>query len=297
MSESPVDESFLIAAGYHGSEFCGSQIQPMDVTVQGEIQEAVQDLGWAHRGTVRVSSRTDSGVSARMNLIDLQLDSELMQQLDANMVLRALGDRVSSNLCLWGAVKRNSNIPVRVASSRTYLYRLDMIPGWNPGADPDKLERACELFIGNHDFSAFSRPDQDRTPIRTVDDCRLWRRPDGYVIGLVISAESFLWNQVRKVASCLMRVSNDDVGPTEIQQALSFPETARDFGRAPADALVLWQIDHKDAPESWSSELPSTATIPLSGNTEPRAFQRWRNMALVEIRLMLEFDWTIRITR
>ena len=90
-----------------------------------------------------------------MNLIDLQLDSELMQQLDANMVLRALGDRVSSNLCLWGAVKRNSNIPVRVASSRTYLYRLDMIPGWNPGADPDKLERACELFIGNHDFSAF----------------------------------------------------------------------------------------------------------------------------------------------
>ena len=297
MSESPVDESFLIAAGYHGSEFCGSQIQPMDVTVQGEIQEAVQDLGWAHRGTVRVSSRTDSGVSARMNLIDLQLDSELMQQLDANMVLRALGDRVTSNLCLWGAVKRNSNIPVRVASSRTYLYRLDMIPGWNPGADPDKLERACELFIGNHDFSAFSRPDQDRTPIRTVDDCRLWRRPDGYVIGLVISAESFLWNQVRKIASCLMRVSNDDVGPTEIQQALSFPETARDFGRAPADALVLWQIDHKDAPESWSSELPSTATIPLSGNTEPRAFQRWRNMALVEIRLMLEFDWTIRITR
>tara|TARA_Y100001954_G_scaffold212876_1_gene240953 strand:+ start:12991 stop:13800 length:810 start_codon:yes stop_codon:yes gene_type:complete len=269
----------------------------MDVTVQGEIQEAVQDLGWAHRGTVRVSSRTDSGVSARMNLIDLQLDSELMQQLDAKMVLRALGDRVSSNLCLWGAVKRNSTIPVRVASSRTYLYRLDMIPGWNPGADPDKLERACELFIGNHDFSAFSRPDQDRTPIRTVDDCRLWRRPDGYVIGLVISAESFLWNQVRKVASCLMRVSNDDVGPTEIQQALSFPETARDFGRAPADALVLWQIDHKDAPESWSSELPSTATIPLSGNTEPRAFQRWRNMALVEIRLMLEFDWTIRITR
>ena len=172
-----------------------------------------------------------------------------------------------------------------------------MIPGWNPGSDPDKLERACELFIGNHDFSAFSRPDQDRTPIRTVDDCRLWRRPDGYVIGLIISAESFLWNQVRKIASCLMLVSNDDVGPTEIQQALSFPETARDFGRAPADALVLWQIDHQDAPESWSSELPSTAVMPLSGNTEPRAFQRWRNMALVEIRLMLEFDWTIRITR
>ena len=297
MSEGPVGESFLIAAGYHGSEFCGSQIQPEDVTVQGEIQEAVQDLGWAHRGAIRVSSRTDSGVSARMNLIDLQLDSELMEQLDTNMVLRALGDRVTSNLCLWDAVKRNSTIPVRVASSRTYLYRLDMIPGWNPGADPDKLERACELFIGNHDFSAFSRPDQDRAPIRTVDDCRLWRRPDGYVIGLIISAESFLWNQVRKIASCLMRVSNDDVEPTEIQQALSFPETARDFGRAPADALVLWQIDHQDAPESWSSELPSTAVIPLSGNTEPRAFQRWRNMALVEIRLMLEFDWTIRITR
>ena len=232
-----------------------------------------------------------------MNLIDLQLDSELMEQLDANMVLRALGDRVTSNLCLWDAVKRHSTIPVRVASSRTYLYRLDMIPGWNPGADPDKLERACKLFIGNHDFSAFSRPDQDRTPIRTVDDCRLWMRPDGYVIGLIISAESFLWNQVRKIASCLMRVSNDDVGPKEIQQALSFPETARDFGRAPADALVLWQIDHQDAPESWSSELPSTAVIPLSGNTEPRVFQRWRNMALVEIRLMLEFDWTSRIIR
>ena len=45
MSVGPLGESFLIAAGYHGSEFCGSQIQPEDVTVQGEIQKAVQDLG------------------------------------------------------------------------------------------------------------------------------------------------------------------------------------------------------------------------------------------------------------
>ena len=288
-------ESFLIAAGYHGSAFYGSQIQPNGTTVQGEVQAALVDLEWGDRGVVRVSSRTDSGVSSRLNLIDLKLDDQLMNRLDSQMILRALGDRVSPDLCLWGARKRRSKIPVRVAKSRTYLYRLDMIKGWRSDSDPVILEQACELFIGNHDFSAFSKEDGDRSPIRTVDECDLWRGDDGYVIGFRITAESFLWNQVRKIASALMQVGRGSIDITEIERALGSPDKAPDFGRAPADALILWGIDHQDAPDSWSTKPPEIAAIPHPSHAEPRVVERWRIMALAEIRHLLESEWTRKL--
>ena len=36
----------MVAFGYHGANFHGSQIQPDVRTVQGEIKGAIEKLGW-----------------------------------------------------------------------------------------------------------------------------------------------------------------------------------------------------------------------------------------------------------
>ena len=74
-------ESFVLAVGYHGSAYNGSQIQPDIPTVQGEIKAIIEELKWSEDAKIRLSSRTDSGVSARMNLIDLTLEPSLMKNL------------------------------------------------------------------------------------------------------------------------------------------------------------------------------------------------------------------------
>ena len=69
-------ESFILAVGYHGAAYSGSQIQPDMPTVQGEIKAIIEELNWSENAKIRLSSRTDAGVSARMNLIDLELVRE-----------------------------------------------------------------------------------------------------------------------------------------------------------------------------------------------------------------------------
>ena len=55
-----------ITFSYLGDEYHGSQIQPSLKTVQGELQKACKRLNWSPKG-VKISSRTDAGVNARMN--------------------------------------------------------------------------------------------------------------------------------------------------------------------------------------------------------------------------------------
>lgn len=293
-ADTPAD-SFLLAIGYHGEPFKGSQSQPDEVTVQGELNSAIKELGWQEHCTSRISSRTDSGVSSRMNLVDISCDASLMDSLNEEMITRAIGDRISSGMCIWGAIRRQSHIPVRMARSRTYLYRLDMVKGWNPDYDAEALNQATQVFLGHHNFSAFSRPDPERSPFRTIDDCRLWRRDDGSVIGLIIEAESFLWNQVRRIASAIVKISNNETTIEQLASALEEPSGSPDFGRAPADALILWNIHHEDAPKKWYSNLPKTHLPPPPPPSKPRLVERWRNSALAEIRMMLETDWTHRL--
>ena len=62
-----------VAVGYLGRGYSGSQVQPDVPTVQGELEAALFHLNWAKRGThpVTLSSRTDGGVDARMNIASL----------------------------------------------------------------------------------------------------------------------------------------------------------------------------------------------------------------------------------
>ena len=290
----PEAESFILAVGYHGAAYNGSQIQPDMPTVQGEIRAIIEELNWSENAKIRLSSRTDAGVSARMNLIDLELEPSLMKNLDESRIIRAIGDRLSPQLCVWGVSRRKSSLPIRLASARTYLYRLDMIHGRKNDSDQDTLEEICSIFSGKHDFSAFSRPDPERPPIRTVDECALWRREDGGIAGFSVTAESFLWNQVRRMASAINAVNSLNSSIDEILDALRNPDGARDLGRAPADALLLWNIHHRDIPPSWIAPLPEIPFHAPPLNSDPRAIARWRATALSEIHTLLESDWTSR---
>ena len=69
-----------IAVGYLGSGYSGSQVQPNVPTVQGELEAALFRLKWCEHGThpVTLSSRTDGGVDARMNIGSFDLPEQTL---------------------------------------------------------------------------------------------------------------------------------------------------------------------------------------------------------------------------
>ena len=120
------------------------------------------------------------------------------------------------------------------AKSRTYRYYFSEVP-----KKMDEMEKACRHFLGIHDFSNFARV-QDKNPQRNILAIRI-AEEDGFVF-LEVTAESFLWHQVRCMATALLRVGYGESAEESIHQYLQ-GNVDKPLSPAPAEGLVLWDTD------------------------------------------------------
>ena len=279
----------MVAFGYHGAKFHGSQIQPDVRTVQGELKQAIERLGWWTESCLEMSSRTDSGVSVRMNLATISLPTDIANVIDESSLVSALNDHLPEDLVVWKACRVPEGTRSRIAENRLYIYRLEMIPGWPYDVEYERFSNACNLFVGQHDFTNFCRLDSGRSPIRNIESCQPWQDSSGRIVGFTVVAESFLWNQIRRMASSLHKFAKNDIELDEIALALEKPEETLDFGLAPADGLILWSLGHRDF--SHKFEIPNIIegiSIPPKGK---RAHKQWLNLAKMENSSILEREW------
>ena len=279
----------MVAFGYHGAKFHGSQIQPDVRTVQGELKQAIERLGWWTESCLEMSSRTDSGVSVRMNLATISLPTDIANVIDESSLVSALNDHLPEDLVVWKACRVPEGTRSRIAEKRLYIYRLEMIPSWPSDVEYERFSNACNLFVGQHDFTNSCRLDSGRSPIRNIESCQPWQDSSGRIVGFTVFAESFLWNQIRRMASSLHKFAKNDIELDEIALALEKPEETLDFGLAPADGLILWSLGHRDF--SHKFEIPNIIegiSIPPKGK---RAHKQWLNLAKMENSSILEREW------
>ena len=279
----------MVALGYHGAKFHGSQIQPDVRTVQGELKQDIERLGWWTESCLEMSSRTDSGVSVRMNLATISLPRDIANVIDESSLVSALNDHLPEDLVVWKACRVPEGTRSRTAEKRLYIYRLEMIPGWPSDVEYERFSSACNLFIGKHDFTNFCRLDSVRSPIRNIDSCQPWQNSSGRIVGFTVVGDSFLWNQIRRMASSLHKFAKKDIELDEIALALEKPEETIDLGLAPADGLILWSLGHRDF--SHEFEVPNIIegiSIPPKGK---RVYKRWLNLARMENSSILEREW------
>lgn len=291
-------QRIVLCFGYLGNDFHGSQIQPDVRTVQGEIETVLKKLKWLDKEKhIWISSRTDAGVHVRMNLASFDLPFERWESIGEANLLRAINDRLPDDVFVWGAYGVSDDVSVRIARRRVYLYRLQALPNWPIDIPPDRLSRWCKVFEGGHDFTNFCRVEEDRTTVRTIHSCTPWVDFTGRVVGFRIEAESFLWNQVRRIASALHGLATERVELSEVIRALHRPNEEADFGRSASDWLTLWTIKHPALPdldvmpieavEAWSN--------PPVGRDE-RLHERWQDIARREIDLLLQRGWILGMT-
>ncbi|MEC8721700.1 MAG: hypothetical protein VXX50_04640 [Candidatus Thermoplasmatota archaeon] len=290
-------QRLVLCFGYLGDKFHGSQLQPDVRTVQGELEKALKKLEWldstAH---IWISSRTDAGVHVRMNLGSFDMPASRWSSIGQNNLLRAVNDRLPDDVFVWGAYAVSDDVIVRLARRRVYLYRLQALPGWPLDVSPERVSRWCKVFEGGHDFTNFCRVEEDRTTVRTIHSCTPWVDISGRVIGFRIEAESFLWNQVRRIAAALHGLATERIELSDVIRALHRPNESIDFGRSSSDWLILWTINHPS--------LPSLDLMPIEAiqawsnppsNREERMHERWQEIARREIDLLLQRGWILEM--
>ena len=282
-----------VAVGYLGRGYSGSQVQPNVPTVQGELEAALIRLNWCEHGThpVTLSSRTDGGVDARMNIGSFDIPEQVWNGVGERGVITALNDLIPTDIRVWAAQSVDSDLRTRDAHSRTYLYRLQAMQGW-PEVTISDLTSWCSIFAGEHDFRNFCRPQEGRSTVKRVLCCEPWLDRDGNILGFSIQAEGFVWNQVRRIASAMLGIAKGRFSIEAVRAALSSPENAADFGRAEPEWLTLWSIEHPGTPYL-SDKANINFTSPLLAVKPPtgRAYRLWVDKARAEQDQLHQVAW------
>jgi tRNA pseudouridine38-40 synthase len=217
--------NLLLKFAYLGSEFEGYQVQPDKITVEGEILKVLKKYKIA--GNLKSASRTDRGVSALGNVIKIETD------MDIKTVFGILNSQLS-NIYFYSYAITAKDFNPRIASERLYKYYfLDL------GFDLNKMNACATLFLGTHDFSAFSKRDS-RNSTRTVKRITIKKINDFYV--LEIAGESFLWNMVRRIVGAIQQVGLNKIGIDDVKDSLRNKKSSK--FTVNAENLVLVDVKY-----------------------------------------------------
>ncbi len=216
---------------YLGDRFFGSQMQPGLRTVEGEFIEACRRLDlfedWRAAGFA-TAGRTDRGVHARGQVC-------AFRTVQPDRARRVLNLMLPPDIwCTGWAAVPDAFHPRHDAVARTYRYYFP-----EPPPDITAMQEVARSFQGSHDFSSFARTG-DRCPRRTVLDARVFE--EGRFAVFEVTAESFLWNMVRCMATALDRVGRGAVDGEDIVRLLEEPAGHR-LPAAPPDGLILWHVE------------------------------------------------------
>ena len=189
-----------LRVAYDGTNYSGWQIQPVAVTIEKVLDEAIYELTGENIHVI-VASRTDAGVHAIGNVAVFDTNSTIPADRFSYALNRYLPDDV--------IIQKSDEVaadfhPRHCDTKKTYCYRILNtqfgIPQkrnytWNVAGniDIEKMKTASQYLIGEHDFKSFCcvRTDAEST-VRTVYSLDVNKEEDE--IHITISGNGFLYN-------------------------------------------------------------------------------------------------------
>ena len=240
-------KNYKLIISYDGTDFHGFQIQKEKKTVQGEFQKALELF--TEKYELNYSGRTDAGVHAKGQVINIKTEL-VINDKTINSLNKILGSKISIN----SFKTINDSFHARFdAFERTYKYFVSDINQQYPylgsqsyiypkKLDIKKLNYLSQLFVGEHNFSAFSKKDVNKNPNRKIYKSNWIKKRDFFEY--TITGNSFLRNMVRNIVGVQIAYCENKVSSDEVSKNLINPKNARLNYLAPPNGLVLWNVKY-----------------------------------------------------
>lgn len=247
--------NFKLTIQYDGTDFHGWQMQGELRTVQGELAQALS-LIEGSEVVVHGSGRTDAGVHAEGQVASVHLEREIAPQT----LRAAINGNVKKDLRVTDVVIVDDDFHARYSAiGKTYLYRVINAPVLSPfwlryalheahPLDLKSMRRCATLFLGTHDWTAFSSAQSDaETKTRTITNLEVSEREDGQagrLIEISASADGFLRYMVRSIAGTLLAVGRGEMDDKLVASAITGGDRSLVAATAPACGLTLLSVQY-----------------------------------------------------
>ncbi len=247
---------FKLLIEYDGRPFMGWQHQDHGPSVQTTIETAITAITQENVQLI-AAGRTDSGVHAKGQIAHVDIAKEidpfrLKQALNYWLCQPGIG---AGAIAILTCEIVEDDFHARFkATGRAYEYRIinrrepltfERGLAWQvvQPLDHDKMHKAAQLLIGNHDFTTFrSVRCQSQSPIKTLDKLNVSRL--GNEIIIEAAARSFLHHQVRSMVGCLKFIGEGRWSDDDLHRALQAKSRDALGYNAPPDGLYFMAVNY-----------------------------------------------------
>ena len=233
---------------YDGTRYRGWQrLNNSDNTIQGKLEQALSRI-LGEEIEVSASGRTDAGTHAKMQVVSFHCRSEM----PCDQLLAQLQRYLPEDIGVYSCRNASARFHARLnAKKKTYCYRV-----WNSDApcvferkyvyqdgrklDVEKMSVAAQLFVGQHDFSAFCAHNKmKKSTQRYISAFSVVRIGDE--IRFTVTGNGFLHHMVRIMVGTLLEIGS---GEREAESILALfgAERAEAGALIPACGLCLMEV-------------------------------------------------------
>lgn len=230
----------------------GWQRQKHGLAIQQVLEEAGAKICGGEMPAAVASGRTDAGVHALGQMVQMELPEfsphRLREALNYHLkphpvvVLRAAVAPEGWN-ARFSAISRSYRY---IISNRAAFPALEANRVWHvrQALDIAAMQRAADLLLGHHDFSAFrASACQAKSPMRTLDVLTVAREGEHVVVQA--KARSFLHHQVRNMVGSLKMVGEGSWPEARIAEVLAARDRAVAGPTAPAEGLYFVNVGYE----------------------------------------------------
>lgn len=235
---------------YDGKGFNGWQKQPEKLNIQGEIEQAIEEIT-GEKVDLTASGRTDAGVHSLGQTANFKTNSKIPIEKFA----KAINSRLKKSIVIKSAEEVDENFHSRYSvKSKTYRYIINNSENGTAiyrgleyhvpmKLEYEKMNEAIKYFIGEHDFKAFKASGtSSKSSVRKILAGSVRKEEERIIIE--VTGTGFLYNMVRIISGTLLDVGLGKTKPEEISEIINSKDRTKAGKTLPAHGLYLLQVNY-----------------------------------------------------
>lgn len=243
---------------YDGTNYAGWQIQNNANTIQGELQKSWKQLTNTQINFIG-AGRTDAGVHSAGQVTSAKIDDIIIPQ---NKIAIALNSILPRDIKIkkakyidfpfhprFDAIAREYNYYI---GKNVTVFQRDYIAELKYNIDENKLYDIASIFLGIHNFTTFSKINED---IKN-NNCNIskseWEKLPGAIYKYTIKSNHFLYGMVRALVGVMIDYARGKRSLEDI--IISFEKQDRTLASGFASARGLF-LNHVYYPKEIEEKL------------------------------------------